>query len=340
MRMPVRRELRRDAAHEADHRVLRQRVDRIHRRRRQPRERRGRDDRAAVRHQPRRTARARRRRRRRRSRAARAGTARRSAPPCRPRRVTMPAFRNAASNSPSSARHASASPTSKPPARPSDTISASPSAAANARPSPPLPARDQRPHGTSTTLPTLRRDSTSSCARSTSSSGSSAPTSGVNAPVCQSAEQLADRAADELRVEPQQPPEVEALHADVPADEARRVRSPATAPPRSRARAATPSGFSRAIALREELAADRVDDHVGLEVVGQLVVDVRLGCAELAAHVELLRRADRGDHPRAERARELDRRRADAARGRVHEHRRPRVERAPAASAGCTPSGT
>src|SRR5207245_8354827 len=44
-------------------------------------------------------------------------------------------------------------------------------------------ARDQHPHGMSTTLPTLLRDSTSSCARSTSSSGSYAPTRGRSAPV-------------------------------------------------------------------------------------------------------------------------------------------------------------
>ena len=48
------------------------------------------------------------------------------------------------------------------------------------------PPGDQRPHGSSTTFPTLCRDSTSSCARSISSSGSSAPTSGLSAPASQS----------------------------------------------------------------------------------------------------------------------------------------------------------
>ena len=50
---PARGELRRGRADEPDDRVLRRRVHRVERRRDEPGERRGRDDRAAVRHQPR-----------------------------------------------------------------------------------------------------------------------------------------------------------------------------------------------------------------------------------------------------------------------------------------------
>ena len=72
----------------------------------------------------------------------------------------------------------------------------------------------------------------------------------------------------------------------------------------------------------EQVAADRIDDDVDAQVVGDLVVEVRLGRAELAAEVELLRRAGRRDDLRAERARDLDRRGTDAAGRRIHEHGR------------------
>ena len=108
--------------------------------------------------------------------------------------------------------------------------------------------------------------------------GSSAPTSGVNAPRLPEREQLADCRADELRVEPQQPAEVEALDADVPADEQAGLVS-GHVPRPSRARGAA-EGPQAGDPLREELAADGVDDDVDLQVLRQLLVEIRLRRAE------------------------------------------------------------
>ncbi len=85
----------------------------------------------------------------------------------------------------------------------------------------------------------------------------------------------------------------------------------------------------------EQLAADRIDDDVDPQVVRQLVVDVRLLGAELAAELELLGRPHGRDDPRVERAGDLDRRAADAAGRGVHEHRRVRRR-----SRTCRVSGT
>ena len=71
----------------------------------------------------------------------------------------------------------------------------------------------------------------------------------------------------------------------------------------------------------ERIDPDGIEHDVHSQVFGDLVVDVRLVGAELAAEDVLLLRADRRDDPRAESARHLDRRGADAARGGVHEHR-------------------
>ena len=83
-----------------------------------------------------------------------------------------------------------------------------------------------------------------------------------------------------------------------------------------------PSGFRRAKDPAKSSPPTGSTMTSTVQILRQLVVDVRLLGAELAAHVELLRRADCRDHAGAERARDLDRRRADAARARVHEHRR------------------
>ena len=179
----------------------------------------------------------------------------------------------------------------------------------------------ERLHGTSTTFPTLRRDSTSSWASSTSASGNSAPTTRADRPGSQSSSNSRVAAATTSgawrRSRPRYTPCTPTLrptmlrrlqlgpHAARVAD--RDELAERTEPP--------DGGF-------EQLAADGIDDDVDPQVVRDLVVDVRLLGAELAAEIELLRRADRGDDARAERARDLDRRGADAAGRRVHEHRR------------------
>src|SRR4051794_5503699 len=87
------------------------------------------------------------------------------------------------------------------------------------------------------------------------------------------AEQLADCGADELGREPEQTSEIEAGDRDVPADEEAGIRLR----PRTGGR---PDGDQRAERLQatetggEEVAADRVDDHVHAQVVRKLSVDV------------------------------------------------------------------
>ena len=115
--------------------------------------------------------------------------------------------------------------------------------------------------------------------------------------------------------------DVDALHADVPSHELHRLQlgpQPSRVADRDEL-AERPQPADRAL---EELAADRVDDHVDAQVVGEVVVDIRLVGAEVEAGRELLLRAGCGDDPRPERARDLDRRGADAARRGVHEHHR------------------
>ncbi len=136
------------------------------------------------------------------------------------------------------------------------------------------------------------------------------------------AEQLANGGSDELGIESQQPSEVEAVEPDVAADEARRL----DLRPRAGRRADRDDRTERAQPREragEELAADRIDDDVHLQVLGQVGVDVGLLRAELTADVELLRRSDRGNDASAECAGDLDRRRADTAGARVDEHDRP-----------------
>ena len=182
---PAPGELRRAAAHEADDGVLRRRVDRIHRRRGQPRERRGRDDRAAVRHQPHgalphpedHTV------------EVRTG----SAPVLLVRQCRHVAL--AGDHARVQERRVVRAVERAPQSRIRDVelgqiekrhIRVLAERVRERATEAAASAGDQRPHGSSTTLPTLRRDSTSSCARSISSSGSSAPTSGFSAPVSQS----------------------------------------------------------------------------------------------------------------------------------------------------------
>ena len=115
------------------------------------------------------------------------------------------------------------------------------------------------------------------------------------------------------------PAEIEAREPDVPPDEPSRL----DLSPRAADRADRDHRAERRQPRerrREELAADRVEDDVRLEILRQLVVDVGLLGAERATGVELLRGADGRDDARTEGARDLDRRRADAARRSVDEH--------------------
>ena len=132
-------------------------------------------------------------------------------------------------------------------------------------------------------------------------------------------EQLVHLLLDELRLEAHQPTEVEALDADVPADEPRRVDLlPGAAgeadPDRDAERA------QRLDARREDLAADRIEGDVDVVELADLLVAHRPLCAELPRELELLRRPGRGRDVGAAERRHLDRSRADAACGRRHEH--------------------
>ena len=182
-------------------------------------------------------------------------------------------------------------------------------------------AGDESLHGRRTTLPTLPRDSSSACAFSTSASGNSAPTSGLIFPAPQSSSSSRMRRGDDVGRVAHEPAEVDALDADVAPDEVRRLHL-GPHPGREADRDELAERLEPRDRRLEQVAADRVDDDVDAQVLGDLVVEIRLGGAELAAEVELLRRAGRRDDLRAERPRDLDRRRADAAGGGVDEHRR------------------
>ena len=143
-------------------------------------------------------------------------------------------------------------------------------------------------------------------------------------------DQLTGLLLDELRLEAHQPTEVEALDADVAADEPGRVdRLPGAAREADSDRDAERP--QRLQAGREDRAADRIERHVDVvELADLLVADRRLG-AQLPRERVLLLRARRGRDARAEMARELDRGRARP--------RRPPRSRARASRAGCAPAG-
>src|SRR5918995_5380839 len=128
-------------------------------------------------------------------------------------------------------------------------------------------------------------------------------------------EQLTHLVAHELGPEAQQPPEVEADHAEVAADEPRRVdRLPGAAGEADRDRDAERA--QRAEARGEDRAADGVDRDVDVVQLADLLVRDRADRAELARQLELLVRARDGGHPRAAEGPELDRSSADTARRR------------------------
>src|SRR2546423_3732946 len=103
-------------------------------------------------------------------------------------------------------------------------------------------------------------------------------------------EELARRGRDDVRRMAEETADEHALDADIPSDELRRLRlrpePTRVADGHERAERAQPG--DRGL---EQLTADRIDDDVHPQVVRQLVVDVRLLRAELAAELELLRRA-------------------------------------------------
>ena len=104
----------------------------------------------------------------------------------------------------------------------------------------------------------------------------------------------------------------------------------ALAPPISAICTRRPSTASSIEVARHVLAADHVENHVDAAAAGQIadrgheiglaIVDRALGAEPLARRA-LLRRAGGREDARAERARQLDRRRADAARSAVDERR-------------------
>src|SRR5919106_4018263 len=126
---------------------------------------------------------------------------------------------------------------------------------------------------------------------------------------------------DELRVQAEQPAQVEALHADVPADQPRGAHvlpEPARVSDRDR-RAEWPQERERA---REPLAADEVEDRFDRLELAEPVVGHRLDGTERAREVELLLASDRRDRSTVQRPHELDRRGAYGSGRRRDEHAR------------------
>src|SRR5438128_6771304 len=131
--------------------------------------------------------------------------------------------------------------------------------------------------------------------------------------------ELVDRLAHDVGPMGHQPAEVEPVHGDVAADEQRRIDGR----PRSAGEADRDDRAQRMQQLEaalEELAAHRVDDHVGVHIV-ELVIRPCLVCTDLTRDLELLRRARRTDDTRAELPRDLHGRAADAPGRRLHQHR-------------------
>ena len=174
-------------------------------------------------------------------------------------------------------------------------------------------------YGTRTTLPTCLRSSISRWASAASARGYSAPTTGLIAPALQSSSSSACSRGHDVGTPRHQPAEVEALDAHVPADEQRRVE---LLPPAAGVADADERAQRRqdADTRREELAADGIEHEIRLHRVGELVVAVRLLGTELHAEAALLLGRGGGHHARAEVARDLDGRRAHAAGAGVDEH--------------------
>ena len=160
--------------------------------------------------------------------------------------VSTPAFRQARSTGPTRS-HAAGSVTSKPVVEIERLDRRSPRASSRARiarPSPPSPPGDDRLHGSSTTLPTWRRDSISACASSASASGKRRADERVDLALRPQREQLVDAAAHELGLVLHQPAEIDALDARVAADEPLHARIGPEARRRSRSRRAARAGLS------------------------------------------------------------------------------------------------
>src|SRR3972149_3256198 len=103
----------------------------------------------------------------------------------------------------------------------------------------------------------------------------------------QEAEDVLPAPLAELRVPADQPAEVEAVHADVAADEPGRAHvlpEPACVPDRDRGSHRLKEGERRG----EDVAADEVEDRVDRVELAEVVVGDRLDRAERARQLELL----------------------------------------------------
>src|SRR5918995_1493023 len=132
---------------------------------------------------------------------------------------------------------------------------------------------------------------------------------------------LADRLAHEAGVVTHQASEIEALQPEVAADERRGVKRLPPAAGESD-RDDRPEGVQDAKALREDLAADRVENDVGSDLLGELVVAESLVLPLLQCDRPLLLRARGRHHAGTQMLRDLDSRRTDTARARMNQHDR------------------
>ena len=122
-----------------------------------------------------------------------------------------------------------------------------------------------------------------------------------------------------------QPAEVEAVDADVAADEPGRAHVlPEAAGVADRDRAA--ERLQQAERRREDVAADEVEDDVHLLELAELVVGHASTAPSERGSSSFVRAPDRGDRGAVQRPDELDRRRADRAGGRGHEHARAEAD--------------
>src|SRR5918995_4551152 len=133
--------------------------------------------------------------------------------------------------------------------------------------------------------------------------------------------ELADRLAHEAGVVTHQASEIEALQPEVAADERRGVKRLPPAAGNSD-RDDRPEGVQDAKALREDLAADRVENDVGSDLLGELVVAESLVRPLLQCDRPFLLRARGRHHAGTQMLRDLDSRRTDTARARMNQHDR------------------
>ena len=140
-------------------------------------------------------------------------------------------------------------------------------------------SRDDRLHGTRITFPVELRDSISRCASAASSNGERGADDRAHAMGAPEPEEVERSLAHHLRLDAREAAEVEALHADVPPHEQRRVELlPGAAREADRER--DPERPQERDRVGQELPSDRVVDDVDGVDLREPVVRDSLGGAE------------------------------------------------------------